>query len=45
MQMFNNKFLVFIFLFFPIFVNAQVKFVVVTGRSVIEENAPVISKK
>ena len=44
MQMFNNKFLVFIFLFFPVFVNAQVKFVEVTGRSVIEENAPVISK-
>ena len=42
--MFNNKFLVFIFLFFPVFVNAQVKFVEVTGRSVIEENAPVISK-
>jgi hypothetical protein len=44
MQMFNNNFLVFIFLFFPVFVNAQVKFVEVTGRSVIEENAPVISK-
>ena len=42
--MFNKKILVFIFLFFPIFVNAQVKFVEVTGRSVIEENAPVISK-
>jgi hypothetical protein len=42
--MFNNKFLVFIFLFLTIFVNAQVKFVEVTGGSVIEENASIISK-
>ena len=42
--MFNNKFLIFIFIFFPIIVNAQVKFVEVTGRSVIEENTPLLSK-
>ena len=42
--MFNNKFLVFIFLLFPIIVDAQVKFVEVTGRSVIEENTPLLSK-
>merc|ERR1711998_529887 len=42
--MFNNKFLVFIILLFPMIVNAQVKFVEVTGRSVIEENAPALSK-
>jgi len=29
---------------FPIFANAQVKFVEVTGRAVIEENAPMLSK-
>ena len=42
--MFNKNFLVFIILLFPMIVNAQVKFVEVTGRSVIEENAPVLSK-
>ena len=42
--MFNKNFLVFIILLFPLIVNAQVKFVEVTGRSVIEENAPVLSK-
>ena len=42
--MFNKNFLVFIILLFPMIVNAQVKFVEVTGRSVIEENAAVLSK-
>jgi len=42
--MFNKNFLVFIILLFPLIVNAQVKFVEVTGRSVIEENAAVLSK-
>ena len=42
--MFIKNFLVFIILLFPMIVNAQVKFVEVTGRSVIEENAPVLSK-
>tara|TARA_B100001093_G_scaffold274283_2_gene262208 strand:- start:1918 stop:3060 length:1143 start_codon:yes stop_codon:yes gene_type:complete len=44
MPMFNKNFLVFIILLFPMIVNAQVKFVEVTGRSVIEENAAVLSK-
>ena len=42
--MFNCKFLVFIFFIFPIIVNAQVKFVEVTGRSVIVDDAPLLSK-
>ena len=42
--MFIKNFLVFIILLFPMIVNAQVKFVEVTGRSVIEENAAVLSK-
>ena len=44
MHMLNNKFLIFLFLLFPVIVNAQVKFVEVTGRSVIEENTPLLSK-
>ena len=44
MPILNNKFLIFLFLLFPIIVNAQVKFVEVTGRSVIEENTPLLSK-
>ena len=42
--MFNSKFLIYLVCIFPIFANAQVKFVEVTGRAVIEENAPMLSK-
>lgn len=38
------KFLIYLIFLFPIFANAQVKFVEVTGRAVIEEEAPFLSK-
>ena len=38
------KFLIYLIFLFPLFANAQVKFVEVTGRAVIEEEAPFLSK-
>ena len=38
------KFLIYLIFLFPILANAQVKFVEVTGRAVIEEEAPFLSK-
>ena len=38
------KFLIYLIFLFPILANAQVKFVEVTGRAVIEEEAPLLSK-
>ena len=38
------KFLIYLIFLFPILANAQVKFVEVTGRAVLEEEAPLLSK-
>ena len=38
------KFLIYLIFLFPILTNAQVKFVEVTGRAVLEEEAPLLSK-
>ena len=38
------KFLIYLIILFPILANAQVKFVEVTGRAVLEEEAPLLSK-
>ena len=38
------KLIVLLFIIFPILVNAQVRFVEVTGRSVIQDDSPILSK-